>query len=45
MSNAHDASGGEEYACNCGEVFDTLDQLKAHVEAQHPDVYEEKFAS
>lgn len=34
----------QEYACNCGEVFDTLDELKAHAKRQHPDVYEEKFA-
>ena len=42
-----DAHGGhdEEYACNCGDVFDTLDELKAHAKEQHPEVYEEKFAS
>lgn len=44
MSDAHGREGSEEYACNCGEVFDTLDALKDHVEDRHPDVYEEKFA-
>lgn len=44
MSHAHGGDDGEEYACNCGEVFDTLDALRSHVEEAHPDVYEEKFA-
>jgi len=33
----------ETHACNCGETFDTLDELEEHVKDSHPDVYEEKF--
>lgn len=44
MTTAHGSEDHGEFACNCGDVFDTLDELKAHVEEQHPDVYEEKFA-
>ncbi|CCQ32271.1 hypothetical protein HTIA_0120 [Halorhabdus tiamatea SARL4B] len=33
----------DEHACKCGETFDTLDELKAHAEENHPDRYEEKF--
>lgn len=44
MTNANRGDDRDEYACNCGEVFDTLDQLKAHAKEQHPDVYAEKFA-
>jgi len=40
MSDDHDH---DEHACNCGATFDTLDELKAHPEEEHPDVYEEKF--
>lgn len=36
-------SDDDEFACSCGETFDTLDQLKDHAEDNHPDMYEEKF--
>lgn len=36
-------SDEEAQACNGGETFDTLDQLKSHAEENHPDLYEEKF--
>lgn len=45
MTSTRTEDDHEEYACNCGEVFDTLDQLKAHARERHPEVYEEKFAS
>lgn len=44
MTSATPGDDQEEYACNCGEVFETLDELKAHAKRQHPDVYEETFA-
>lgn len=33
----------EEYACDCGEMFEAVEKLKNHVEENHPDKYEEKF--
>ena len=33
----------DEYACKCGETFDTLDKLKDHAKENQPDLYEEKF--
>lgn len=44
MTNTHGGDGDQEYACNCGDVFDTLDELKAHAKEHHPEAYEEKFA-
>lgn len=44
MAHAHGGDETEEYACNCGDVFDTLDELKAHAKEHHPEVYGEKFA-
>lgn len=28
---------GEEHTCDCGETFDTLEELKQHAEAAHSD--------
>jgi hypothetical protein len=33
----------DEYACDCGEMFDAVEELKEHVREHHPDAYEEKF--
>lgn len=33
----------DTHACDCGETFDTLDELKAHAEENHPEAYEEQF--
>lgn len=33
----------ETHACNCGETFDTLDELKAHAKENHPEAYKENF--
>ena len=39
---AQDTDSGE-HACGCGAAFDTLEDLKEHAKAEHPDLYEEKF--
>lgn len=33
----------DNHACDCGETFDTLDELKSHAKENHPETYEEKF--
>lgn len=38
-----DAMSEEVHECGCGATFDTHEELKQHVKAKHPDVYEEKF--
>lgn len=44
MADTRDPDEQDEYVCKCGEVFETLDALKAHAEEHHPDLYREKFA-
>jgi hypothetical protein len=34
----------EDHVCNCGETFDTLEELKQHAKENHPEAYEENFA-
>lgn len=34
----------ETHTCQCGQTFETLDELKRHAKESHPDLYEEKFA-
>jgi hypothetical protein len=43
MSDHDHDHDDEEYACDCGAMFDAVEELKSHVKESHPDKYEEKF--
>lgn len=43
-AHSHGSDSAVEYACDCGDVSDTLDGLKAHAKEQRPTVYVETFA-